>query len=47
MWVLATPTPGRSLREVEDKVLGSPGMHHLSYHNELFIIRYVHKSGRL
>jgi hypothetical protein len=31
MWGLDTPTSGRSLRDVEDRVLGSPGMHHLSY----------------
>jgi hypothetical protein len=31
MWGLATPTSGRSLRDVDDKVLGSPGTHHLSY----------------
>jgi hypothetical protein len=30
-WGLATPTSDRSLRDVEDMVLGSPGMHHLSY----------------
>jgi hypothetical protein len=29
-WGLATPTYDRTLRDVEDRVLESPAMHHLS-----------------
>jgi hypothetical protein len=30
-WNLAMPTSNRPLKDVEDRVLGSPCMHHLSY----------------